>query len=176
MKKRSIFTISVFALLMLAGIYYARLGGFNEMQKEVVKQPKLYFTGVSYHGLSSDDSLMSLMDKEFNKVRNSELSGDFSVCFLGNPDSEKDSLTIWVGATSLTSPESALAGYTTWELPEAQVLRATINAYSVVAPNPDKVNEQLREMAVEQGLSTDSIYLERYPSPEQIFNEIYVKP
>ena len=178
MKTRSIFTIVIFLLLMVAGIYYIKWGGLKEIELEVADQPKLYFTGVSYYGIVLDKSLDQLKGQVFEQVvKNKTLSGEFSICYLGNPDQDQDSIKIWVGATStVATPENKPEGYTTWELPKGKVLRATINAYSVVVPNSYEINERLKELAIEKGVTPDNIYLERYPKIEQIFNEIYVKP
>ena len=177
MNAKKIFRIALFTLLLLGGLYYAKLGGFESPILEVTTQPTLYFAGQSYHGLPTDAEAETLMDKHFQLVRQGKLGGVFSICYMGMPDSEGDSLTIWAGATQESPYSSLPSGLESWELPSGRsVGRATINAFSVVAPNPNKVNEQLAELAATAGLTLDTLYLERYESEKKIINEIYLKP
>lgn len=145
------------------------------MEKEVAEQPILYFTGIEYYGLTTDDSLNILLGEAFQQVKQGALAGDFSICYLGNPDQEEDSVTVRIGATQAVEVDAIPDGMKTWTLPSRRVVRAIINAYSIVAPNPNKVNEQLQEFASAEGLALDSIYLERYLSEQKILNEIYVE-
>ena len=173
-KKRILFTAVIAVIVVVAAIYYVKLGGFNPMHKSVEEQPELYFSGQKYYGLTTDDSLREIMGSVFQEVQRGRLEGTFSVCHIGNPDQDRYPISVWVGTTQ-ESPQKAVPElFDQWRLPAREVVRATINSYSIVAPNPNKVNEELRNLAQKRGLTLDSLYLERYFSEEKIFNEIYV--
>ena len=173
MTKRSLFTLAVFIFLITAGIYYVRLGGLSEMKTQVVQRPAVYLTGKSYYGLSTDDALHAMIKEVHLSLRDSLLKGELMVCYFGNPDQSEDSIKVFVGAGTLAPQNTDIAGMEQLSFPAKRAVQAEINAYSFVAPNPDKVNMQLHELAASNGIALDTVYVERYTSPQQIFNEIY---
>lgn len=143
------------------------------MQTRVVDRPELYLIGKSYYGISTSDEVHEVIRGVHTQVLEGKLQGELMVCYFGNPDQDDDSVKVFAGVATLVKQAAMPEGMERLEFPAKRVVQAEINAYSFVAPNPDEVNAKLYELADSQNMKLDSVYVERYASPQQIFNEIY---
>jgi hypothetical protein len=174
MRKRFYFTFALLAAVMAAAFFYQRLGGFNDIELGTADLPGLHVAGRAHAGFSTDPAVHDLLRDMDQRRRSGQLQGELAVVYYGNPDQEADSIRIFVGVAS-TDSSAIPDGLAYIFLPGGKAVQASINAYSVAAPNPDEVNARLKEYARGQGIDLKEVYLERYTSESRIVNAIYAQ-
>ncbi|MFT5915891.1 MAG: hypothetical protein ACJAWV_001950 [Flammeovirgaceae bacterium] len=173
MSKKLYITLTFLLSGVLILIWYSSLGGFTDPKIERVDKRAVQLVGKSYKGLSTSKEIGVLMDDIRKHIKEKSLEGDLIVVYFGNPDQEEP-IEVFVGAEGSTSTIPPINGFYNKTIEAGKVARATINSYSVVAPNPNKVNEMLKKSLEGSNLKPSGIYMERYISKKEIWTEVYL--
>lgn len=175
MHKRFYLTI----VIVLAGIIAWQVFGFKELVINEVVVPTQYVYGQEYKGFSGDETVKRYLQEAEGFITDGKLKGELSVWYFGDPDQNKDSIRIVVGAVSIDSLAPKPSSYLQLKINEGKVLRVELNPYEIFAPNPTEVNEQIRQYARSNKLGELlELQVERYVINENgnpiLRNEIYL--
>lgn len=175
MPKRLYITLGLAVIGGLLILWYANLGGFKEPIIEQVDKEAIRLIGRSHKGFPNDSEVGGLFKEIRQQIEEGRLIGNLNVVYFGNPDQNEEPIEIFVGVETKNEVSEAPTGLEIRKIEAGKVARAIINAYSVVSPNPDKINTLLKESLEGTGLKPSGIYMERYRSEKEIWTEIYVK-
>lgn len=175
MHKRFYITIGI----VLLGIAAWHVFGFKELAIEEVETPVYYVVGQKYKGFAGDDQVKKNLQETEKLLEQGNLQGELSVWYYGNPDQNKDSLMILVGAVSTDSAASVPTMYVKEKIEGGQVVRAVLDPKEIFGPTPDEVNERLLDHAIAKKLGNQAyLYVEKYVAKDDnyfIWCDIYVK-
>lgn len=167
-----ILVIGILAILLL--MYFNR-GGLVKPQISKVQTAPFSMVGKKYIGFGRDKALRELIRQTHEDMTNKVIQGTLTIVYRGNPDAEKDSVSVFVGVMVEDTLQVKLAkDYQIKYFPSMKTVRAEIKAHVSVAPNPEKINRMLVDFARKSGLTTDNVYIEKYVSEEHIISEIKV--
>ena len=175
MPKRLYITLGIMVAGIAALFFYNSLGGFEDLKVELVEKPETTIYGQEYFGMSTGKEVNALIREMHLRLEDGTLKGTLSVCYFGNPDQNIDSVRFFVGVEQSEPLPPLPEKLKSIVIRKGKAVRATINSYSVVAPNPDKVNQKLRKFAQQYGGKTGEFFMERYASEKEIYSEIYLE-
>ena len=175
MPKRLYITAFILVAGVAAFFYYSSLGGFQDAKIQQVDVDEILIYGTAYKGLPSDKEVKDIFDDIRLHLKEGSLKGEPTVCYFGNPDQDEYEIQLFVGIKQATADQPLPKGLEPLTLKSGKVMRAKINAYSIVAPSPTDINQMLKDKAKEQGLTTDSIFVEHYASEKEIWTDVFLK-
>ncbi|MFT5618596.1 MAG: hypothetical protein ACI85I_001831 [Arenicella sp.] len=175
MPKRLYITLGLAVIGGLLLLWYANLGGFEDPKIEQVDKKAVKFIGRAHKGFPSDSEVGGLFKEIRQQIEEGRLIGNLNVVYFGNPDQHEEPIEIFVGVEVKNEASEAPTGLEIRKIEAGKVARAIVNAYSVVSPNPNKINEMLKESLEGTGLKPSDIYMERYRSEKEIWTEVYLK-
>jgi hypothetical protein len=174
MPKRLYITLGLAIIGGLLLFWYSSLGGFEDPKIEQFDKNAIKLIGRSHKGFPNDSEVGGLFKEIRQQIVEGRLIGNLNVAYFGNPDQNIEPIEIFVGVEAKSDLSEAPTGLEIRKIKAGKVIRAVINAYSVVSPNPDKVNELLKESLEGTGLKPSGIYMERYRSKKEIWTEVYL--
>lgn len=149
--------ISLIVVILGGMAFYYLLGGFNEMEINVVPADDIHLIGYEYRGTPQDENL----EKTFQKVEDlleAHPDNRLNTIYYVEPAGKLDTMTVFVG----TEYNENMAG----DLEEKiiicrQAIVASLRSHRFVMPGPDKVKRMIEDYAKENGLETQGIYIDR---------------
>ncbi len=175
MSKRLYITLALAIIGGLLLLWYANLGGFEDPIIQQADKKAVQLVGRGHEGFPNDSEVGGLFKEIRQQIEEGRLIGNLNVVYFGNPDQNEEPIEIFVGVESKNELSEAPTGLEIRKVEAGKVARAIVNAYSVVSPNPNKINEMLKESIEGTGLKPSEIYMERYRSEKEIWTEIYLK-
>ncbi|HSJ69060.1 MAG TPA: hypothetical protein VK921_15355 [Anditalea sp.] len=162
MRSKVLISLIVFILVGMATFYL--LGGFNEIEMNVVSAEDIHLIGYEYRGTPQDENL----EKTFQKVEDlieAHPDNRLNTIYYIEPAGKLDTMTVFVG----TEYNENMAG----DLEEKiitcrQAIVATLRSHRFVMPGPDKVKREIEDYARENGLETQGIYIDRIVAADHV--------
>jgi DNA gyrase inhibitor GyrI len=168
----------IFASLtvMTVGLFvYYYLGGFNEVDIELVETEEYIIAGYSYHGPYDQDVLQDLFFQVKEYVEADVLKGIITVLNYDSAVTEADSIHQLIGVRLQAEPLNKPQEVVLETIPAGRAVRATIRAHPLVMPNPESILEQVRSFAVKNNLELKALSIEQYVESEEIWVDIPIR-
>lgn len=176
MHKRFYLTIAI----VLTGIVALQFFKAGDPAIKETQVPDYFVVGYEYYGLAKDERVKNSLEEIDALLKDKKLSGNLGVWYFGNPDQIVDSMTVIIGAFSTDSLVNQSTVLIKKKIKGGKVVRAEIDPFTVFAPTPEDVTEQLLRYGKEKGLGEQIVmYAEKYvldtASKPKVWNEIMLK-
>ncbi|MBS9523725.1 hypothetical protein KI659_06795 [Litoribacter alkaliphilus] len=149
------------AVLFVGLVGYFLLGGFNELELEVVQTDNIHLMGYQYRGTPQDEAL----PQTFQKAEG--LLGDgktLHTLYQVEPAGKLDTMEVFIGVEF-----SGEMGDAQELLIESQnAIVATMRSSRYVMPGPNKVKKRIEKFAELNGLETQGIYIDRIVESDHV--------
>lgn len=169
---------AVLFLVLLFGVSfgsYVWLGGFKEPVLSEVKMPGYVLAGKEFRGQSNSSELGILFEQAKNLNATGQLPGTLAAIYYNVQDANKGNVHTFAGVIVKDSLSKLPAGFGYRPVPAGKAVRAELFAHFLVAPAPGRVQEELAAYARKNGLTPDSLVVEKYYGARNIVLEIPVR-
>ena len=158
MNKGKIFLLIAGLILFGFGIYW-QLGGFNKISFSIKERQDIKLLGLSYRGTPQDEQLgitFQTIEKLIEKYPETTLH----TIYYTEPAGKLDTLEAFVGVeySDLFEIKENLEIV---EISCTQIIEADIQAHKLVMPSPNSVEDELEAFAMDNGLTTQGIYVDK---------------
>lgn len=164
MKKKIL--IASISLLVVIGIGYwvfHSLGGNTPVQIELIEKRPESLAGITYRGTPQDEQLRKNFEEvESQKIRNPGSS--LHTIYEVEPAGKLDTMIVFVGINKAFP----IAGLEHRTFDEQKYLLAKITGSSWVMPGPKKVQQKLREYALENDLELTGTFIDKIISRNEV--------
>lgn len=170
------FIYALIALVMVAIVIYAFLGGFKSIEKSVEQDVLVHIAGYEYVGKIGSDSLERLFMQSKALVESEEAADAVAIVYYGEADPKTGAVHNFMGVLINDAPIYKMPK--NWEIKtfeRKQSVKGCIEANVLAMPTPDDMLAELRTYAQEQNMETDSIFVEYYTGPNQLCVELLGK-
>lgn len=171
MKKRHWAAVAVPLFLLAIAIIYIALGGTNEVKKSVLEKPSYTLYGQYYDGKVGADTLQMLFMDAVELVEANESLDEVVMVYFGQANEDTGEVHNFVGVEA----DDKIKMPSDWEalsLSAKQSVMGCIEANPIVMPTPASMHEELTAYAVEQQITLDTLFMERYKGPNNVCVEI----
>lgn len=172
MKKKVLWlSVGILSIILIAG--YNHLGGFHEIEMEVVEIDHYHLIGNYYEGRYDRDSIATLFFNAKKFLDAKSYTGTLSVVnFLGDTEIEKgDTIQIFVGLILPKEPVEIPGLFDYRKVKGGKILRASIEAHSFVIPSRETIEGEMKEYALANDILLEPIIIEKYFSDEKLVIE-----
>lgn len=156
--------ISLILVILVGMAAYYLLGGFEEIEIQVVDTNDIHLIGYEYRGTPQDDELV----RTFQKIENlleEHPENRLNTIYYVEPAGKRDTMNVFVG----TEYNEKMAGELDEKIIIAQrAIVASLRSHRFVMPGPDKVKQKIEEYAREHGLVTQGIYIDRVVGEDHV--------
>ena len=173
MQKAYLFLIVALILTSLL-IMYNQLGGFNEPVITYEPMKQYNFVGKRYLGSLEGQAFETLFAEMKDIKLNNGFAGALTLLWNGEPDSEADSVEVFVGIELLAGDDLPVQ-LDHLRLEMDGLIRATLSGHASVLPSPSSVVRKIRDFAAEHQYHLQDIVIDRYLSDSVVHTEIPVK-
>ncbi|WP_143959631.1 hypothetical protein [Litoribacter populi] len=157
--KKALILIPAVLLLGLLGYYL--LGGFNDLELEVVQTDSIHLMGYEYRGTPQDEALPQTFQKAEGLMGEGKT---LHTIYHVEPAGKLDTMEVFVGVEY-----GGDMGEAKELIIESQnAIVATMKSSPFVMPGPNKVKKRIEEFAVLNGLETQGIYIDRIVEAEHV--------
>ncbi|SMG21704.1 hypothetical protein SAMN05661096_01221 [Marivirga sericea] len=170
MKKALLILIPI---IVLSLIIYAILGGFKSIEKSVEMNPLIHIAGTNYLGKVGSDSLQTLFMQSKDLVESEETASSIAIVYYGEAHQKTGAVQNFIGVIVGDEPIHQMPK--NWEIKtfkRSSSIRGCIEANVLAMPTPEDMLEELKLYAENQNITTDSIFIELYPGPNQLCVEL----
>lgn len=174
MRKLSIITLAVLAVLLCIGVfYYYKLGGFNPPEIKIINAPSYIIAGKPYVGKMTTKEFAALFTEAEVLVEKKELEGLVCGIFYNNPEKENDTIDAFIGLIIKDSTKTLPVGYSYRYLKGRKIVQAHIKSHLLVSPS---IYTDIQDFAKEKNIELLHVpALEIYLGTKELFIEIPVK-
>ena len=140
------------------GIYW-QLGGFNKIRFSIKEKRNIKLLGLTYRGTPQDEQL-GITFQTIEKLLKKHPEATLHTIYYTEPAGKLDTLEAFVGVeySGLFEPKDSLEIV---EISCTQVIEADIQAHKLVMPSPNRVKGELETFAMDNGLTTQGIYVDK---------------
>ncbi|MCH7414794.1 hypothetical protein MM213_14935 [Belliella sp. R4-6] len=154
----------VFAvILVLVGLFvFSQLGGFNEIELEMLSPVDLKINGVYYKGTPQDEGLVNAFEKVSRIAKDSNLP--LYTIYYVEPAGKLDTMEVFVGVDI----DTKIPDFEEREFHGEKGVLAKINAHRFVMPGPSKVKKQIVDFANQAGELSPTVFIDKILSSEEV--------
>lgn len=153
--------ILVFLIGMAA---YYLLGGFDEIEIQVIDTNDIHLIGYEYRGTPQDDELVRTFQK-IESLLEKHPDNRLNTIYYLEPAGKRDTMNVFVG----TEYNENMAGDLDEKIIVAQrAIVASLRSHRFVMPGPNRVKERIKEYARDNGLVTQDIYIDRVVGEDHV--------
>lgn len=165
MLKRFLIALGVL-LLIIAIIFYYKLGGSKELDFEIISREKTYVIGEHFKGKPNDPKI----EKLFLEARARAKKDAYAALTVVNYQTDEDNKTIeqFIGSATLKKPHEIPDHLQMLEIPAHTAVFTIINAHNFVMPTPEKVRAAAQTFASKNNQKLDTLSLETYISDREL--------
>lgn len=161
--KKIVIAFSVLLFFVAIGFYqFNRLGGFNEIEIEVIEPFDLRLQGLNYRGTPQDEGLEDAF-KQIGTL-SQELGIPFFTVYKIEPAGKLDTMEVFVGIEFGHSKE----GLDLKKYESGKAILAKIKAHKLVMPGPNKVKNKLLEFAREKNIAPPNVFIDKIISNHEV--------
>ena len=168
-----LFIVLPLGLLTLVGYYW--LGGFNQVNIEVVEEPARPIIGKYYRGRYGDLALRKIFVEAKQLQQQGTVAGLLTVVNLDSVSASDQSVNQLIGITLTAPPTTVPKGYQLDTIPAGAYLRATLQANPLVMPHPRSINEQITHYAHQHQRTVSGLPIEFYRASDTLWIEMAVR-
>lgn len=174
--KKYIYWFASFAALFIILLsFYFNLGGFEEVQTAVSRNNKYSLAGKEVQGKLTSKEEHFLFEEMKGYIADGSLSGTLSIVnykddTLGEYESRR-----FVGILLENDMSMIPAGLRVLEIEGQTTFQAALTMHPLVMPNTEKVENKLKELAEERGLSLRNYTLEKLYNDNSVIVEMFAK-
>ncbi len=168
---KKIILIGLPMTLILSGVYY-QLGGFNEVEVQLINTNNYVIAGREYQGLFNEDSLSNYFIQIKEYADDGQSEGVVGVVTYGLDSVPRDSIHQFFGIMIGASPYKIPEDFEVDTLYAQKAVRAIVCAHPMVMPHPDQVITKIRAYAQKVGLSIKDYSIEQYTEENEIWVDI----
>jgi hypothetical protein len=163
--KKSIGLVFLFILLAIGFFVFNSLGGFREVQLEVVEAMKLDLSGRVFKGIPQDEKLAKAF-QEIENLKNANPGSALYTIYYSEPAGKLDTMEVFVGLESkwMENP----TGYDTILFSGEKAVVATLESHRFVMPSPLKIKNKIIAFAQEKGLPEPDVFIDQIISPDKV--------
>jgi hypothetical protein len=151
--------LSVGGLILLGVGIYWQLGGFNSIRFSIKEKQNIKLLGLTYRGTPQDEQLRVTFET-IEKLLNKHPEATLHTIYYTEPAGKLDTLEAFVGIeyNGLFELKDNLE---ILEFSCNQIIEADIQAHRLVMPSPNKVKDELEAFALNNGVTTQGIYVDK---------------
>lgn len=165
MKKKGILIGVPVIVVVLVFVFY-QMGGFRQIELEVVENAKLELSGIHFVGIPQDKRLRESFEKT-EQLLQQHPEAKLHTIYYREPAGKLDTMEVFVGIEQKwlsSNPE----GFEQLGLSSEKAVVATIRRHRFVMPNPETVKASIREFAKANKLPEPSLFIDQIISPEEV--------
>lgn len=172
MKKKGILIGLPILVAALTFTFY-RMGGFREIELEVLENPQIELSGLRFVDIPQDKQLRESFE-QMEQVLQQHPEARLHTIYFREPAGKLDTMEVFVGIEKkwLTA---ALPGFENLNLSAPQAAVAKIHRHRFVMPNPETVKASLRDFAKANKLPEPTLFIDQIVNPEEV-RVIGIKP
>ena len=173
LKKIFFYVLASVTLLALIGYYW--LGGFNPVIIEVVNHPERVVIGQPYQGRYGDLKLREIFVKTNQAIQAGTWPAPLVVINRDTVMAEEKEINQLIGVLSTRPDTLSSPHYQADTLPVGRYLRAVVQAQPNAMPQPEAVNEQMRQYAQEHQWTLSNTIVEFYVAYDTLWIEMPIQ-
>ncbi len=162
MKKWIIVSFISLSLLSFGFYQFNKLGGFNEVELQLVNVDDLELQGMLYRGTPQDEALIATF-KQVEQVATDQ-NLPMHTIYYSEPAGKLDTMEVFVGIALGHS----IDGFISKTFEADRAILAKISAHRLVMPGPNKVKRKINQYAESQGLAEPYLYIDKIIGPEEV--------
>lgn len=163
--KKNIILISIILLVAIGFYVFNDLGGFNEVQIEVVDIPDINLSGRQFKGIPQDEKLGKVFE-EMENIKNSNPGAKLHTIYYAEPAGKLDTMEVFVGIESQWISQNS--GLEEISFSGKSAIVATIKAHRFVMPGPLKIKNKIISFAKENNLPQPDIFIDQIIGPVEV--------
>ncbi|MCL6257726.1 hypothetical protein M3O96_01410 [Aquiflexum sp. TKW24L] len=156
--KKKIILISIILLAAAGLILFNGMGGFNEVQLEVIDTDKIDLLGRHFKGIPQDEKLGKAF-QEMEKIKNATPGSTLHTIYFAEPAGKLDTMEVFVGLESQWMDKKIDFDQVSYSGEKAIV--ASIKAHRFVMPSPLKIKNKIIDFAQQNGLPEPDIFIDQ---------------
>ncbi|MFP4089731.1 MAG: hypothetical protein ACLFT3_05455 [Cyclobacteriaceae bacterium] len=162
------YVITALLIFIILSSFYYYLGGFNTVKMSLATAEPYVVAGYSYDGRFDEDQFEDLFFKVREYTEMGLFPGNITVVNYDLLDEDQDSIRQLIGVRLEGDPLSIADSLAIDTIEAGRVVRAEIEAHPLVMPRPDKINRQIIDFALGQGVKLQDLTIEQYVSENRI--------
>lgn len=163
--KKKIVLVS-FILLVVTGLFvFKSMGGFNEVQLEVLDRNNIDLSGRYFKGIPQDEKL-GIAFLEIEKIKNAHPQAALHTIYYTEPAGKLDTMEVFVGLESKWMDKNV--GYDQVSFSGENVIIATIKAHRFVMPGPLKIKNKINGFAKDNNLPLPDVFIDQIIGPDEV--------
>ena len=172
---KKIFFYVLASVVVLALIVYYWLGGFNPVVIEVVNHPERTVIGQPYQGRYGDLKLREIFVKTNQAIQAGTWPAPLIVINRDTVMTEENQVDQLIGVLSDRPDTLSSSHYRAGTLPAGRYVRAVVQAQPNAMPQPEAVNEQMRQYAQQHQWSLVNTIVEFYVAYDTLWIEMPIQ-
>lgn len=172
MKKTGIL-IGVPILVAALTFTFYKMGGFREIELEVVENPSIELSGLRFVGIPQDKRLRESF-AQMEQVLQKHPEARLHTIYFREPAGKLDTMEVFVGIEKKWLTEEQ-TGFEDLNLSAPQAAVARIYRHRFVMPNPETVKASLQDFAKANKLPEPTLFIDQIISPQEV-RVIAIKP
>lgn len=148
---------------------FFQLGGLDNVELSLNHIDESYISGKYFEGKYNDGRLEDLYFEVKDKLDKGVAEGELVVVNyrLSTDSTEQGWVKQFIGVR-LKSVNDTVEGFQMFTLPGGKIIRAKVSAHNLVMPKPDKIEELVQQMAIEQKAVLGGYTVEQYMSDREL--------
>ncbi|MCH7399815.1 hypothetical protein MM236_17610 [Belliella sp. DSM 107340] len=153
----------VILLLVSAGfLLFSHLGGFNEVEMELIHPLDLEIHGVYYRGTPQDEQLSQAFEK-VSRVAKASGIPLYTIYYI-EPAGKLDTMEVFVGVES----EAVYPEFESRKFEANGAVLAKISGHRFVMPGPNKVKKKIVDFAKQSGKNSPTVFIDKIISSDEV--------
>ncbi|MFD2033661.1 hypothetical protein ACFSKL_02605 [Belliella marina] len=150
-------------LLFSAGcLLFGKLGGFNEIEMELISPLDLEIQGLYYRGTPQDEGLGKVFEKAGGIAKSLEVPL-YTIYYI-EPAGKLDTMEVFVGVASDVQGNA----FESRKFQSDKAVLAKIIGHRFVMPGPNKVKKQIADFAKQSGESSPTVFIDKIISSDEV--------
>lgn len=167
MNKRTITAIGISMIVVITAAYFY-LGGMNSVEYTVENVSDYHLVGMPFRGKGDSKEIEEAFFKAKGHLEEGVLNGVLTIVHYQDTTLTEEEQKLFIGVNLNEGIADLPEGYQRLTIPAQRTIRATIEAYNVVMPSPETIENNIREKAVELNISVQTFTIEQYVSEKQL--------
>jgi hypothetical protein len=140
------------------GVYY-QLGGFQELMFSIEPRQNITLLGKTYRG-TPQDKKMGETFRDMESLIQKNPGTNLHTLYYSEPAGKLDTLKVFVGIEYQEKLDEG-KDLEVKTIPCTQAIVVHIEAHRMVMPGPDRVKREIERFAMENGVVTQGIYVDK---------------
>lgn len=153
-------------LFVATGLFvFNSMGGFNEVQLEVLDRNDIDLSGRYFRGIPQDEKLAKAF-QEIENLKNVNPGSALYTIYYSEPAGKLHTMEVFVGLESKWMDKNI--GYDQVSFSGENVIIATIKAHRFVMPSPLKIKNKINGFAMDNNLPLPDVFIDQINGPDEV--------